>query len=691
MSSRNSEREKVLILSYFFHGRGNELQKTPLGFYRSILYELLIQVPSALSHLLKDFKKNCDKKGKPGRDWDWHIAELQAYFESSIPAISEDHSILVFVDALDEGGEMVAVQLVEEFQNFLALPTISSTSIFSICFTCRHYPIPAVKLNGAVEICVELENTEDITTYIQGRLPDEKQQIRDMIIQLASNSFQWARLVTERVRQLRRRGKVEKTIKEEIQSIPPDLDNLYRGLLESVTEEERPEVLKFMQWILFATRPLSLDELRFAMAMDVNLPYMSIRQYEDEGLLTEHNEEMERRVKSLSRGLAEIYMPYEYGIPIVQFIHQSVNDFLIKDGLQILLGDGWECLDSAVGWAHLKLSKSCIRYGEMEEIIQRKDWDLGTAKFPFLRYATTSWVPHAEQAHSRGIPQDDLLKCLHWPSNDSVRRWVDIYNIIDKGYTGCPFPKTTLLHLASRYGMIRLVSQALETIEQSDVDIDTEDEVGRTPLWWAALCRHEDIAMLLLKKGANIESRDRNNLTLLLWATMEGYQAVVQFLLDKGTEVDAKDKENRTPLSWAARYGNKAVVQVLLERGADIESRDKYNQTPLLLAAKYKHEAVIQLLVEKGADIGSKGERGDLEMLWATRNGHEGLVKLVLEKRAGVNTIDKDEHSRIPVLWTVENRQEAIGRLLQLLGSEKGIDVRINSLEGTSNSRTGIS
>jgi hypothetical protein len=35
---------KLVILSFFFHGRGSTLQHTPLGFYRSILHQILATI-----------------------------------------------------------------------------------------------------------------------------------------------------------------------------------------------------------------------------------------------------------------------------------------------------------------------------------------------------------------------------------------------------------------------------------------------------------------------------------------------------------------------------------------------------------------------------------------------------------------------------------------------------------------------
>lgn len=132
---------KAIFLSFFFHGRGAELQKTPLGFFRSILHQLLDLVPDASSDLIQDFKKNCETKGYPGEKWSWGKAELRDFLRSSLRKTLENHSIRIFVDALDEGGDKVAREMVNDFQSLIAQSSTGSSSRFTICFTCRHYPI----------------------------------------------------------------------------------------------------------------------------------------------------------------------------------------------------------------------------------------------------------------------------------------------------------------------------------------------------------------------------------------------------------------------------------------------------------------------------------------------------------------------------------------------------------------------
>lgn len=644
-------KSKVLFLSFFFHARGSELQKTPLGFFRSILYQILDQAPSALSNLVEHFKKNCETKGSPVEKWNWHEAELRDFFISSLSTILTERSLRIFVDALDECGDTAARKLVEDFRILLALPSTEPNSTFTICFTCRHYPL--IEFRHGAKVYVEKENNQDIATYIRERLTDDDpktSEIRNIILQRASGIFQWARIVVERVKVLRLNGEVMKTIKEEIERIPQDLNKLYRELLENVSQEERPRVLKLIQWVLFAIRPLSLDELRFAMAIDPDSPYTSLRECHDAGIIGDGSQEMERRVQSLSRGLAETRV--QHGTQIVQFIHQSVNDFLVDDGLKILIDDGWQSIDFAAGSAHHRICRSCIRYIDMEEIHQwkgergkksgaeeREDLD---KTFSFLRYATLSWPSHAETAHTKTISQSDLLDYFHWPSNNLVRLWVGLYQILGR-YSDQFSPKgTTLIHLLARYSLIEPLSAIIQLLDQANVtdgvDVDSKDGFGQTPLSWATENGHEAVVKLLLATNSvDINSKDNNGWTPLSWAAENGHEAVVKLLLaTDGVDVNSKDNDGQTPLSWAAENDHEAVVKLLLARdGVDVNLKANDGQTPLSLAVGNDNEAIIKLLLATdGIDVNLKANDSQTPLSYATIFHHAAIINLLLAKGA---------------------------------------------------------
>ena len=658
--------DRPFVLTFFFHGRGAELQRTPLGLFRSLLHQVLSQVPNALPDLVTHFQQQCDEVGKSDEKWQWHLRELQHFFKSSLPKILESRSVWLFVDALDECGERNAVSLVEEFKSMLyGLP--STGSQFRICFTCRQYPI--LDLDHGFEICVEHKNGQDIETYIQAQLSAFRVRtsstIPALITRRASGVFMWAHLVVKQVLDLERRGVGLKGIEKAIYAVPDDLDKLYNKLVRDM--DERSASLKLIQWICFAARPLSLDELRWAMVVEADGPCMSLRECQSKEDYVRDRVTMERRVKTLSCGLAEAIMSSNRRV--VQFIHQSVKDFFIEKGMSALEGS-LMTTDLVIGSAHYRLSRTCIRFLAMEEIAPSTTHNRARlmSDFPLLHYATTSWVAHVSKSEDMKQSQDDLLAYFDWPSERLVQLWVWLYGILEQYSDACPSKGTRMLHIVARYRLIGPLQVILRKTDQVVTDINAKDDFGQTPLSLAAENGHEAVVKLLLAEdGVDINSKDRYGWTPLSWAVKYKYEVVIKLLLAKdGVDINAKDGLGRTPLSLAAGNGHAAVIKLLLaEEGVDINSKSSDSRTPLLLAIENKHEAAVKLLLSKdGVDVNCEGKYGWTPLSWAAENGNEEVVKLVLAKD-DVDVNFKDSfYGRRALSWAVKNNHEAVVKLL---------------------------
>ncbi|KAL8367828.1 hypothetical protein RB599_003644 [Gaeumannomyces hyphopodioides] len=662
--ARNSD----LIFSFFFHGRGDELQRTPFGLSRSLLHQVLRQAPDALPDLVDTFEKNRKDIGQPGEKWQWHREQLQRFFELSLPNVLKTRSVWLFVDALDECGEQNAVDLVKWFEALLRSPPSLGLQ-FRVCFTCRHYPILA--LDCAFEICLEHQNREDISTYVRNQLSTFSKRtsstIPDLITNRAQGVFMWARLVVKQILDLNRQGEELRAIEAAIQFIPPDLDELYRTLLQGMKSDS----LKLIQWICFATRPLSVAELRWAMIIEGDCAHRLLQECqstENHESDSDRMERMKRRVQTLGRGLAEI-VPSS-NAQVVQFIHQSVKDYFVDKGLSVLDSSSGST-DAAIGMAHHRLSKICIRYLAMEEI--GRSVPHGYRGFPFLHYATTSWVAHAKHSDKKNVPQDDLLECFAWPSNALVDLWVRVYKILDGYSRGCPPGGTSLVHVASRYQVVGLLSVILQRADKIGTEIDIGDGEGQTPLLWAAANGREAVVKLLLATGkVDVDSKDKRGRTPLSWAAENGHEAVVKLLLATGkVDVESKDDSGRTPLSWAAENGHEAVVKLLLATGkVDVDSKNDSGRTPLWWAAANGHEAVVKLLLATGkVDVESKDEdKRQTPLSYAAENGHEAVVKLLFATgKVDVDLKDED-YGQTPLSWAAANGHKAVVKLLLATG-----------------------
>src|SRR5436190_9621129 len=86
-----------LSLGFFFHGRGTTLQKTAIGMFRSLLYQLYKGTPLVRKPIQEAFKEN-SYAGEAGKAWEWQLKELEHLFFDAVVGAAKSQSITIFVD-----------------------------------------------------------------------------------------------------------------------------------------------------------------------------------------------------------------------------------------------------------------------------------------------------------------------------------------------------------------------------------------------------------------------------------------------------------------------------------------------------------------------------------------------------------------------------------------------------------------
>ncbi|KAF2728961.1 ankyrin repeat protein [Polyplosphaeria fusca] len=89
---------------------------------------------------------------------------------------------------------------------------------------------------------------------------------------------------------------------------------------------------------------------------------------------------------------------------------------------------------------------------------------------------------------------------------------------------------------------------------------------GKTALHMAVWENREEIAKLLLERGAKTESRDESNWTPLHWAASRGHLNMTKILLEHGADPEAMDDEGQTPRQRAEQRGHTQVLNQFSRR-----------------------------------------------------------------------------------------------------------------------------
>jgi nucleoside-triphosphatase THEP1 len=321
----NKERN---VLDFFFSSRGNQLQKSPGGMFRTLLFRLLKLDdldPLAKEPIRKEFKER-RLLGRVGKDWNWRTQELKHFFNDALLTAAKAKTIIIIVDALDEAGEE-ARGLVEYFHS-LNNQLESANATAKICISCRHFPVQSIRTG--LTISVEEQNREDIERYVHDRLQmnekksHEWQRLGESIVERSSGIFQWVNLVVSSVLQRDEEGETMEGLRQRVMDVPSELGNLYKDLLESVKDSKWDRTLHLMQWICLSKRLLSVEELYLAVASDN-------ANHDLQPPCGDQVDSMKKIILSSCSGLVEV-KTHDWEPTTVQLIHQSVKDFLLEDG-----------------------------------------------------------------------------------------------------------------------------------------------------------------------------------------------------------------------------------------------------------------------------------------------------------------------------------------------------------------------
>jgi ankyrin repeat protein len=167
-------------------------------------------------------------------------------------------------------------------------------------------------------------------------------------------------------------------------------------------------------------------------------------------------------------------------------------------------------------------------------------------------------------------------------------------------------------------------------------DVNTKDDLGRTPLHLASWVNAVNSARVLINHSANIEAKANNDTTPLSAAALKDNYDVAELLVKHGAKVNAESDDGLTPLHVAARYNAGKVAGLLIAEGANLETPGgDEGLTPLHRAALFASVEVADLLIARGANLNATSYSGETPLDIARREKKRDVIAL-LERAARV-------------------------------------------------------
>lgn len=243
---------------------------------------------------------------------------------------------------------------------------------------------------------MEDHNQSDIVEFVKRRLGlgmaarhADQQAIQKKVLEKSGGVFLWVSLVVEDILQKNDEGKGLRFLLKHLDSVPQELEDLFSQLLTTATSSTM--VARMFQWALLPTKQLRLHEWHHVLAFIGDDPPSSLREWQQSDTYTETDEQLERRIAHLSRGLLGFnvrsssdnsHEPADDTLSdgagagsldlntgetrVVQVIHESVRQYFME-------GPGFTVLNPAsagrpLAHAHLSIMNVCLDYILIEEL-----------------------------------------------------------------------------------------------------------------------------------------------------------------------------------------------------------------------------------------------------------------------------------------------------------------------------------
>ncbi|KAH6854879.1 hypothetical protein B0I37DRAFT_395223 [Chaetomium sp. MPI-CAGE-AT-0009] len=649
-----------ITLSFFFLARGTLEEKSTVGLYRSLLHQLFEEAEDLQDSLEEALTTNGARNIQANG---WHEEALKQTFSHAIQKLG-DRPLTIFVDALDECDDDQARDMVCFFEDLCELAQDKQVQL-RICLSSRHYPHIETKGRNII-LEDEAGHKEDIKQYIKKklRLPASKdaQSLRLDLLEASWMIFLWVVLVVD----ILNKDYPSKSIKQlgrRLREIPKELGDLFEMILQR--DGENPEALQIcLKWVLFAERPMKIQELYFAVQFGLSEEGCSGAWNKDDVDL----DAMKTSVKEWSKGLSET----KGKSFVVQFIHESVRDFLLgrykyrwDEASENIEGRGHEILrDCCLAQVKAAVDQNVPTPSTPVETKTEADQyrEIIRLKFPFLEYSILKILHHANSAQHCGLDQGDFL------GQFPLDCWKALNNVLEKSEIRRYGEEVNLLYILAEKNLANLIkfSPPKGSCFYLEAGIHPSPRYG-PPLFAALATRSTEAARPRLRGLLNQCLEEKKQLVTFdgrfrfsqiegpsVYLAKHGVTILLEIMFNSPfIDIDVNHRDawlGRTLLSRAAGNGKLDMVTLLLEKGADIQLADHDGLAPLSYAASGRvHPDMVPLLLKKGADANSRDRHGRTPLSWAAGSGNE-------------ETIDtKDGQGRTPLSWAASSPSHIVG------------------------------
>jgi hypothetical protein len=676
-------------LSFFFHDRGSDIQKSIHGLMEELVYQLLSEHRNLIAlvcHLrLRQLIEISGKPQRPGapvfdsrttwnkdeleeakrildtvtheeRQSTWPLEQLEKAFEIITTQSTVPLKICLFIDALDEHsgdhGRLLAV--IRRLEQKDATDTV----ILKICVSSRPEPGFVVAFASCPQFKVHHHTRDDIARYAQGCLKSSSnastaeldvaqlEKLGAEVTKKADGVFIWVRLVIQELVEEFVNGSSFTQLWQLLSTLPKELKDLYSRILQKRKPEYKDEFYLMCRVMLKTHSPLSLENL--LLVIDVNLT----GQWSNLSA-----ESMVRRLSSRSGGLIEVVSQRNDDTVRandgVQFIHKTFKDFIgIPENIPIVDDQATNDTNFVGCKSLLTASVYVLKYLNVDRRNDHQEIYRHTFRYAAqmdrhsLRSAMIPILDELLESRGNDVLEPGIVGLLLWMEKFGKSS----LSIKMKKSSRQSSPRSLqydLATIAADYGCLhyveRKVSEGLPT-----------EYLKRCPLLWSVVCGF-------------IEAE----FTQRLWE-IDHYIYILEFLVDQGAKVGATWQVGATrqvgdtwKLVGAWRYLRSSdALQLLLQESKTLSSMTSSDDTLQMMNSLLENGANPNRQFETKKDVEGHG-------LWYLADKgiwNYPLWKLLLKH--GADPALKGGHDHRLLYFAILKGESKIAKLLCRAGAD---------------------
>lgn len=195
--------------------------------------------------------------------------------------------------------------------------------------------------------------------------------------------------------------------------------------------------------------------------------------------------------------------------------------------------------------------------------------------------------------------------------------------------------------------------------------VNRQDRSGRTPLYFAVLGGHQEMAGFLIEQGAVVRTGDHNLRAPIHMAGFMDDIPMAELLLENGAVVDTRAIGAATPLIHSSLADRFNFSRFLIERGADINVQCNSLTTPLYFAVLNDNRAFLNYMLDKGADLDTPDFLGRTPLAIAVRDGFAEISALLIKTGADFETQDPYLHRSLLHLAAIHGHVSSAEQLIR--------------------------